>query len=257
MITPTTVAAADPLSTEPALSSEPALLTYHDDANGEHAALTAVELGRWSARTARLLRDGCGLGPGSRAAVLLPPHWQTAAVLLGCWAAGVAVSFRGRATAGLPALGPGADGPLDASFVHRPRIDDWLDNPPEATHRYVLGLGPVGAPTPDAPPGYLDFLAELDRHPAGPDPAALVRPTAAASVDGTSYAQWGQVARGVADAMGLRPGDRILVDAAVHDEPVKWLLAPLAVGASVVLCANCDPDRQAALAAAEQVTRIL
>lgn len=217
--------------------AEHALLTYHDEATGEHTTLTAVELGRWAARTAGLLRDGCGLGAGDRAAVLLPPHWQTAAVLLGCWAAGVAVSFRGRATAGLAPVGAGADAPLDASFVHRPRVDDWLDNPPEAVHRYVLGLGPVGAPTPEPPVGYLDFLAELDRHPAEVDPVALVRRTDAASVDGTSFAQWGELAREVAEIMGLRPGDRLLVDAAVHDEPVKWLLAPLAVGASVVICA--------------------
>ncbi|WDZ83007.1 TIGR03089 family protein [Micromonospora cathayae] len=233
------------------------LLTYHDGATGERTALTAVELGDWAARTAGLLRDGCGLRPGDRAAVLLPPHWQTAVVLMGCWAAGVAVSFRGRATAGLSPVGAGADAALDASFVHRPRVDDWLDNPPEATHRYVLGLGPVGAPTPPPPTGYLDFLTELDRHAAAPPPTAEVRRSDAASVDGTSYRQWGEIAQGVAERLGLRTGDRILVDADVHDEPVTWLLAPLAVGASVVLCANTTPQRRAALAAAEQVTRVL
>ncbi|HEY1176031.1 MAG TPA: AMP-dependent synthetase, partial [Phytomonospora sp.] len=38
------------------------LLTYLDAATGERTALTAAELGDWAARTASLLRDGCGLG---------------------------------------------------------------------------------------------------------------------------------------------------------------------------------------------------
>ncbi|MFN7135774.1 MAG: hypothetical protein ACK4N5_27125, partial [Myxococcales bacterium] len=42
-----------------------------------------------------------------RAAVLLPPHWQTAAVLLGTWSLGVSVSIRLAATAGLPVVVPG------------------------------------------------------------------------------------------------------------------------------------------------------
>ncbi|MFE0593832.1 TIGR03089 family protein [Micromonospora echinospora] len=233
------------------------LLTFYDDATGERTALSAAQLGGWAARTAGLLRDGCGLGPGSRAAVLLPPHWQTAAVLLGAWAAGVAVSFRGWATAGLPQVGPGSDEPLDVSFVARQRVDSWLDDPPQAVHRFVLGLDPLGTPPAEPPVGYRDFLTEVGGYPDGLPPYAAVRHGDAASVDGTSYRQWGDVARGVAEACDLRRGDRILVDAAEHDQPVTWLLAPLAAGASVVLCANCDPDRRAALAAAEQVTRIL
>ncbi|GLY22148.1 TIGR03089 family protein [Micromonospora sp. NBRC 101691] len=233
------------------------LLTFYDDATGERTALSAAQLGGWAARTTGLLRDGCGLGPGSRAAVLLPPHWQTAAVLLGAWAAGVSVSFRGWATAGLPRFGPGADEPLDASFVARHRVDNWLDNPPEATHRFVLGLGPVGVPPAEPPAGYRDFLTEVGRYPDSLPPYAAVRRSDAASVDGTSYRQWGEVARGVAEACGLRRGDRILVDAATHEEPVTWLLAPLAVGASVVVCADLDPDRVDERIAAEQITRVL
>jgi uncharacterized protein (TIGR03089 family) len=71
--------------------AERPLLTYCDDATGERIDLTAMELGGWAARTAGLLRQGCHLEPGDRAAVLLPPHWQTAAVLLGAWSIGVAV----------------------------------------------------------------------------------------------------------------------------------------------------------------------
>src|SRR5688500_15045323 len=95
----TAVDLPDLLATETVAGADRPLLTYHDDVTGERTSLTARELGGWAARTTGLLRDGCGLAAGSRAAVLLPPHWQTAAVLLGAWAAGVAVSYRGWATA--------------------------------------------------------------------------------------------------------------------------------------------------------------
>jgi uncharacterized protein (TIGR03089 family) len=240
---------------EPARAGRP-LLTYLDDATGERVDLSAAALGGWAARTANLLRTGCGLGVGSRAAVLLPPHWQTAAVLLGAWSAGVAVSFRPAATAGLPTLGPGLDEPLDATFVTSARLDDWLEDVPAADHRFVLGLAPGGAPTPGVPDGYRDFIAEVRGYPDHLPPYPP-RGTDPASPDGTSYEEWGRLARTVADRMGLRPGDRVLVDVAEHEQPVKWLLAPLSAGASVVLCANLDPGSVASRSAAEQVTRVL
>jgi hypothetical protein len=49
----------------------------------------------------------------------------------------------------------------------------------------------------------------------------------------------------------------LLIDAGEHEHPLKWLLAPFAVGASVVLCANLDPAMVDARAAAEHVTRVL
>jgi uncharacterized protein (TIGR03089 family) len=234
-----------------------ALLTYCDDATGERTALTAVELGEWAARTAGLLRDGCRLGPGDRAAVLLPPHWQTAAVLLGAWSVGVTVSYRSWATAGLPAVGAGEDEPYDAVFVSRQRLDSWLERVPEAVHRYVHGLAPGAAVLDDVPAGYLDYIAEAGRHPGDMPAQQAVRYTDAASPDGTTYRQWGGVAGEIAASLGLRAGDRLLVDADVHVEPVTWLLAPLAAGASIVLCANLDRGGLDHRAAAEGVTHVL
>lgn len=233
------------------------LLTYYDDVTGERTDLSAATLGGWVARTAALLRDGCGLGTGSRAAVLLPPHWQTAAVLLGTWSAGVAVSFRLAATAGLPVLGPGADEPLDATFVARHRLDDWLDNVPDARHRFVLGLAPAAAPLRDVPAGHRDYIAEVHGYAGRPVPHPPIRGTDAASVDGTSYQEWGYLAQALATEFDLHPDDRVLVDAAEHEHPVKWLLAPLAAGASVVLCANLDRGAITSRIAAEGVTRVL
>jgi uncharacterized protein (TIGR03089 family) len=233
------------------------LLTYYDDATGERTELSAVALGGWAARTAGLLHEGCGLGVGSRAAVLLPPHWQTAAVLLGAWSAGVAVSFRLTATAGLPVLEPGADEPLDVTFVARDRLDNWLEDVPEAHHRFVLGLAPAAAALREVPVGYRDYIAEVGRYTDSLPAYELVRRTDPASVDGTSYQQWGSIAQSIAASLDLRAGDRLLVDAAEHEHPVKWLLAPLAAGASVVLCANLDRDVVASRAAAEHITRML
>jgi uncharacterized protein (TIGR03089 family) len=232
------------------------VLTYCDDATGERTELTAAQLAGWASRTAGLLHEGCGLGAGSRAAVLLPPHWQTAAVLLGAWSAGLAVSFRLWATAGLPVYERGNDVALDAVFVARSRLDSWLDDVPEATHRYVLGLT-AGTSDDDVPLGYLDFLSEVRRYPDSLPAYAPVRRTDAASVDGTSFREWGGLARELAARLDLRTGDRVLVDVAAHEHPVTWLLAPLSVGASVLLCANLDPATVDARAAAEQVTRVL
>jgi uncharacterized protein (TIGR03089 family) len=78
------------------------VITYYDDATGERAALTAAELGGWAAATAALLTNECGLAAGSTAGVLLPPHWQTAAIMLGVWSAGIEVSHVARLLADTP-----------------------------------------------------------------------------------------------------------------------------------------------------------
>ncbi len=233
------------------------LLTYCDDATGERTELTAAALGGWAARTAGLLREDCGLDAGTRAAVLLPPHWQTAAVLLGAWSIGVAVSFRPWATAGLAPVGQGENLPLDVVFVERKRLDSWLELVPEAPHRFVLGLARCAAVLDDVPAGYRDYVAEAGRHGASLPAYGSVRPTDAASPDGTTYREWGGLAHELAARLDLRAGDRLLVDVAKHEQPVFWLLAPLAAGASVVLCANLDPGTIDARIAAEGVTRVL
>jgi hypothetical protein len=244
-----------------------ALLTYYDDATGERTALTAAELGGWAAATSALLVEGCGLGPGSRAVIRLPPHWQTAAVLLGAWAAGVEVSHQSWATAGLgpsglgaSGLGPsglGPSGPSGAAFVSAARARSMLEEPAAAKHRFVLGLAPHGGPAPEVPDGYRDYLAEVRPYAAAAPPAVVLGPRDAATVDGTTYGQWGAVAKGIADLRGLGPGDRVLIDVARSEEPVQWLLAPLSAGASIVLCANLDPADVRNRATAEGVTKVL
>jgi hypothetical protein len=105
--------------------------------------------------------------------------------------------------------------------------------------------------------GYRDFLDEVRRYDAS-ELTVNHGATAPATVDGTSYREWANVADEMAAALDLRPGDRVLVDAtAEHEHPLKWLLTPLSVGASVVICANLNPARLADRMAAEKVTRRL
>ncbi|MBO0869509.1 MAG: TIGR03089 family protein [Micromonosporaceae bacterium] len=215
-----------------AVGSDPTrpVLTYYDDRTGERTELSGASLRNWLAKTANLLVDGEGLAPGERALVLLPPHWQTAGVLLGCWAAGLEVCTE----AGVPARVAfvAATGPAGA----------------EADERYLLGLHPLGLPLPEVPAGYLDYSAEVrgygDRFaPVGGVPAGQEKLCERAARRAAGF--------------GIAGRDRVLVDAAAYPDPVDWLLAPLAAGASIVLCGHLDPARLPARRAAERVTLVL
>src|SRR3984957_4149521 len=72
-------------------------LTYYDAATGERIELSAGTVANWAARTANFVRAELGGGPASRVAVLLPAHWQTAAVLFGVWWIGADVVLGGLA----------------------------------------------------------------------------------------------------------------------------------------------------------------
>jgi uncharacterized protein (TIGR03089 family) len=224
------------------------LITYYDDDTGERVGLSATEVGDWSAATSALLVSACGQRAGGQAAVLLPPHWQTAVILLGCWATGVEVSFRGWSTAGLTPAGE----MLDVSFVAQHRVGNWLDDVPAAAYQFAVRLG-SSSPTP---PGYDDFESSVRPWLGASPPPAQVDPRGRATVTGETYGEYGAFAAGVAEMQGIRRGDRVLVDAASTEQPLMWLLAPLSVGASVVLCANLDCSRLDSRITSEHVTRV-
>ncbi len=92
---------------DPLLAADPAgpRITYYDDATGERIELSTVTMANWAAKTANLLRDEMGAGPGTRVAVLLPAHWQTAAVLFGIWWIGAEVVLDGEADTALCTAG--------------------------------------------------------------------------------------------------------------------------------------------------------
>jgi acyl-CoA synthetase (AMP-forming)/AMP-acid ligase II len=73
------------------------LLTWYDDSTGERIELSVATASNWAAKTANLLVDEHGLGPGDAISLDPPAHWLSAVVALGAWTAGVAVDLRAEA----------------------------------------------------------------------------------------------------------------------------------------------------------------
>ena len=229
------------------------LITSYDDATGERVELSATTLANWVAKTANLLQEELDVAPGSTVAVVLPVHWQTAAVLLGVWSCGATVLDTAAEDDGRLA---GADVVLAAQ--------DRLDAVEEVAGGELLGLSlhPLGLGMTGYAGPARDFALEVrsagDRFApwSPPDPSAP-----GLQAGGLELTLGGLVAAGqeLAGRLGLAAGDRVLVDGATAAEagPVAWLLAPLAAGASVVLCRNPDRAGLAARAAAERVTATL
>jgi uncharacterized protein (TIGR03089 family) len=232
------------------------LLTYYDDATGERVELSATTLDNWVAKTANLLQDEFDIGPGSTVAVALPVHWQTAAVLLGTWSCGATVLDTAAEDDG------GLTG-VDVVLAARDRLPALEDDDGDDGAEFLgLSLHPLGAGMAGYAGRARDFALEV--RTAGdrfvpyrpPDPAApgLV-------VGGLELSLGGLVDTAVelAGRLGMGPEDRILVDAQVAAEagPVAWLLAPLAAGASIVLCRYPFAERLPERAAAERVTATL
>ena len=199
----------------------------------------------WVAKTANLLVDGVGLGSGDSVAVLLPPHWQTAAVLLGGWSAGLAAD-----------LGPDPQ-PVEVLFTtpeHTEIAAGWSTG-----DRYATGLLPLAAPLRQVPPGFVDYTVEVRGHgdrfvasaPVHANDRALAGPVE------ESHLAVCRTATERAAELGIKPGDRVLVDARAYPDPTDWLLAPLIAGASIVLCGNLDPAELDSRARSEQVTLLL
>jgi uncharacterized protein (TIGR03089 family) len=208
------------------------LITFYDDASGDRTEVSGATMGNWVAKTANLIVDGLGLGPGELAAVNLPAHWQTAAVLLGCWSAGLVVDL---------------DGSTDHAAVAFTALDrDRV----EADEVLVLALAPMAAPVRPGPPvGSADYVLEVRRHGdqfTGRRPV----PASQALAGGATHAALVERALG----LGLPRSARVLVDGDITADPAAWLVAPLCLGTSVVLCRNLDPTRVDARLAAERAT---
>jgi uncharacterized protein (TIGR03089 family) len=229
---------------DPMLRADPVgpRITYYDDATGERIELSAATLANWAAKTGNLLRDELGAGPASRVAVLLPAHWQTAAVLFGVWWIGADVL-----------LGDLAGDDADIALCTPSRLDEA--DTTGAAEVAVLSLDPFGRPAPDLPVGVTDYATAVrvhgdqiiaERHPG---PALAGR-----SVDEVLAA-----CQESAMARGLTAGERVLSTASWDrpDELIEGLLAVLAVGGSLVQVANPDPASLPRRIATEKVTRTL
>ncbi|MCT2593615.1 TIGR03089 family protein [Streptomyces sp. N2-109] len=228
---------ADLLSS--ALVTDPArpLVTFYDDATGERVELSVATLANWVAKTANLLQDELSAEPGDRLALLLPAHWQSAVWLLACSATGVVAEVNGDpAAADLVVAGP-----------------DTLETARACSgERVALSLRPLGVRFPQPPEGFADYAVEVpgqgDRFtpyaPVAPGaPALTVHGGSGGSGSGILELTGAQVverARADAEARGLISGSRLLSPLSYD----SWeglsagLYAPLAAGASVILCRN-------------------
>jgi uncharacterized protein (TIGR03089 family) len=229
---------------EPMLRADPVgpRITYYDDATGERIELSAVTLANWAAKTGNLLRDELAAGPASRVAVLLPAHWQTAAVLFGVWWIGAEA-----------VLDP--DEPADIALCRAERLDEADAAVGVGGEVAVLSLDPFGRPAADLPFGVTDYATAVrvhgdnivaERHPG---PALAGRSVAAILADCKTSAA----------TRGLTGRDRVLSSAswANPGELIDGFLAIMAVGASLVQVANPDPAALARRVETEKVTRVL
>lgn len=227
---------------DPMLRTDPVgpRITYYDDASGERIELSAVTLANWAAKTGNLLRDELGGGPASRVAVLLPAHWQTAAVLFGVWWIGAEALL-------------GA-GPADIALCTADRLGE-ADEVVGTGEVAVLSLDPFGRPPDDLPVGVTDYATAVRVH--GDQIVAERRPGPA--LGGRSAEQVLADCARSTQARGLTSADRVLSTAS-WDQPaalVDGLLAVLAIGGSLVQVANADPTALPRRIETEKVTRVL
>ncbi len=217
---------------DPLLRDNPAgpRITYYDDATGERVELSTATLANWAAKTANLLRDELGAGPGTRVGVLLPAHWQTAAVLLGIWWIGAEVVLTGTA---------------DVAFCTRDRLDEA-----GMGEVAVLSLDAFGKGFDDLPVGVTDYATAVRVHGDQVVPERNPGP----ALDGRSV---GEVLADAAGA-GLTAGDRVWSarDWSTPAELIANLVAVFAAGASLVQVAHPDAGLQERRIATEKVTRV-
>ncbi|WP_027345552.1 TIGR03089 family protein [Hamadaea tsunoensis] len=190
------------------------LLTWYDDTTGERTELSGATLANWVAKTANLLVDGCGLGSGDVATVDLPPHWQTAAILLACWSAGLSVET-------------GGTGKGDVAFV-------GTGQAAAAPDTFAVGLHPFALPVRDLPAGVTDWVTAARVHgdhfggsAAGPDDLAYADLTQARLCER-------------AGAKGLPAGERVIYAVTPAADVLDWLVAPLVAGCTMVACVGAD-----------------
>lgn len=231
---------------DPILRADPVgpRITYYDDASGERVELSAATLANWAAKTGNLLRDELGAGPNSRIAVMLPAHWQTAAVLFGAWWIGAETL--------LSVSGSDVDIALCTTDTF-----DRADATVSASggELVVLSLDAFGRSAGDLPVGVTDYATAVRVHG---DQIAAERACGPALAGSSADEVLAACARRSAQ-LGLTSSDRVW-SASGWDTPtdlVDNLLAVFAVGASLVQVANPIADLQARRRSSEKVTRNL
>ncbi|HEY2764367.1 MAG TPA: TIGR03089 family protein [Pseudonocardiaceae bacterium] len=213
----------------PLLRTDPAgpRITHYDDGAGSRVELSGATLANWAAKTANWLRDELDVQPGDTVAVLLPPHWQTAGVLLGAWWCGATVTL---SAAGAQVALCGVSAIAEASG---------------ADEVAAVGLDALGMGVRALPPGVRDYATEVRVH----------GDTFTAGASGPGAEQVLGAARARAAMLGLTTGDRVLSTQGWDGgAPGEVLLAVLAADASLVQCTGTDPATLERRRAAERVT---
>lgn len=212
------------------LAAEPArpFVTYYDEASGERSELSAKSLANWVAKTHHLLGDELGLGVGDTALLALPAHWISVPILLGCLTAGLALTDDPGEDAAVAFVSP------EFATVAEHVLDVYAIAPDTA----ALGLRDA------VPAGVNDYVTavrpQADKWPS----VQLAAGDADPCLAGRSRAQVSALAEERAQALGLESGGRLL-STREWSGGADWIdtvLAPVAVGGSVVLVRNCADD---------------
>ena len=224
-------------------------VTWYDDHRDQRVELSYRTFGNWVAKTANLLVDELGAGPGDRVGAILADHWQTPIVMAACWRAGTQLVVIDPASSDRPTPS------LVAAFVR----EEFL-----AATEAMLGETVVVALTADLlGRGEHDLGKALsfsrlvpsmgDEFDGGLDPGgdALTAGGEAATMGGLL-----ERAAALAGRTALGEGDRLLSGRSLLtvDGAVAGLLAPFTRGAGVVLVAGLDPARFWKRVADERVT---
>ncbi len=152
--------------------------------------------------------------------------------MLACWTAGLAISHSDSVTADVAFGLPGTD----------------CD--------YAVGLHPFALPIPD-PGAASDWVLAARAHGDhyGGPPARADAPALAGLPTEVTHGDLAQRALARAKELGIERGNRVLIDVDAHPRPLDYLVAPIAAGASLVLCRGiADAARLDGIAATERAT---
>ena len=212
------------------------LVTHYDDAAGTRVELSVATMRNWAAKTANWLVDELDIEPGDRVAVLLPAHWQTAAVLLGAWWCGAEVV---------------TTGPSSVAFV-----------PPGATAAEaevtaVASLDPMGRDLRgDVPAGSLDYIGDVRLF--GDDYLELTPvPGDTPCFMGSTVDEIVTAAAARAEVLGFTSSSRVLSTLDWPAAAMDGFVTVLAAGASLVQVTNADPAKLTKHQEAERTTDVL
>ena len=203
-------------------------ITYYDLSTGERIELSATTTANWVAKTANFLVEDLEAEADTRIRIALPSHWETYVWLLAAWQVGCVVT----------------DGPADIAVVG-PDLDARATEP----QRVALSLRPLGTRFIEAPPGYIDFNAEVLGH------SDHFVPMDPPTNDSTAIDLGGQaLTHGAAiEAFPARWG-RLLLTPGDLSADVGELIAIASGGGSLVLVAGGTGGQHESIAAEERAT---